>query len=80
VEEIFQLHDRDLKTLTGIVRGPGFYPTPSQDRVERLLKNGLIKKSRGTLRATLKGRLVAWMYRPRPAERHHTLDRRFGDG
>jgi hypothetical protein len=57
------VEDRDLRTLTGIVRGPGFYPTPSQDRVERLLKNGLIKKSRGTLRATLKGRLVAWMYR-----------------
>ncbi|HEX3440440.1 MAG TPA: hypothetical protein VHT93_08850 [Pseudolabrys sp.] len=53
----------DLYTLTGIMRGPGRYATPSFERVERLIENGLIKRSRGTLRVTLKGRIVAWLYR-----------------
>ena len=45
------------------MRGPGRYATPSFERVERLIENGLIKRSRGTLRVTLKGRIVAWLYR-----------------
>jgi hypothetical protein len=49
----------DIITLRGIVRGPGHYATPSADRVDRLMQKGLIKKKRGNLRATLKGRLVA---------------------
>jgi hypothetical protein len=49
----------DLMTLRGVVRGPGNYATPSPDRIERLMQKGLIKKKRGTLRPTLKGRIVA---------------------
>ena len=52
----------DLRTLAAIVRGPGNYATPSPDRIERLLSKGLVKVQRGTLRPTLKGRLVAWFY------------------
>ena len=60
------IEDRDLRTLVGIVRGPGYYATPSPERVERLVRKGLaIKKRGGVLRATLKGRLVAWFYRKR---------------
>ena len=53
---------RDLRTLVGIVRGPGWYATPSAERIERLLKRGLIKKRKGVLRPTLKGRLVALLF------------------
>ena len=53
----------DIITLRGIVRGPGNYATPSPDRVGRLMQKGLIKKKRGNLRATLKGRLVALLSR-----------------
>jgi len=49
----------DIILLRDIVRGPGHYPTPSQDRVARLVKCGLVKKVRGSLRATIKGRIVA---------------------
>ena len=50
---------RDLSTLADIVRGPGMYATPSPERVERLVQNGLVKKKNGKLRATFKGRLIA---------------------
>lgn len=53
----------DIMTLRGIVRGPGNYATPSPDRIERLMQQGLIKKKRGSLRATLKGRFVALLSR-----------------
>jgi hypothetical protein len=49
----------DLATLRGIVRGPGFYPTPSPDRVNRLIQKGLVKMKRGALRPTIKGHIVA---------------------
>jgi hypothetical protein len=55
----------DIITLRGIVRGPGNYATPSPDRVERLMRNGLVRKKRGNLRATLKGRIVALLSRER---------------
>lgn len=58
-----EIAERDLKTLAGIVRGPGNYATPSPDRVERLLRRGLIVKKRGGLRPTLKGRIVSWFNR-----------------
>jgi hypothetical protein len=61
-----KIEDRDLRTLAGIVRGPGNYPTPSPARVERLVQKGLATKERGgLLRATLKGRIVTWFYRKR---------------
>ena len=56
-------HDRDRQLLTAIKRGPGEYPTPSPERVNRLIQRGLVKKDRGTLRLTLKGWLVSWFYR-----------------
>ena len=49
----------DIVTLRGIVRGPGNYATPSPDRVNRLMQKGLVKKKRGNLRPTLKGRILA---------------------
>jgi hypothetical protein len=49
----------DLATLKGIIRGPGTYATPSADRTDRLMQQGLVKKVRGVLRPTLKGRIVA---------------------
>lgn len=57
------INDRDIKILVGIVRGPGTYATPSPDRVERLLQKRLIKRKKGRLRPTLKGRITAWLYR-----------------
>lgn len=51
----------DLITLRAIVRGPGSYATPSPDRVKRLVARGLVKKQRGNLQATIKGRVVALM-------------------
>lgn len=56
-----EIAERDLKTLMGIIRGPGNYATPSPDRVERLLRKGYVVKKRGALRPTLKGRIVAWL-------------------
>jgi len=53
-------HSYDRILLRGIIQGPGYYATPSPRRVERLMKMGLIKKKRGTLRPTLKGRVVAF--------------------
>lgn len=50
---------RDLQTLVGILRGPGNYPTPSVDRINRLMRRGLLKKKVGTLRVTVKGRIIA---------------------
>ena len=60
-----EIEQRDLKTLAGIVQGPGAYATPSPDRVNRLMQHGLIKTKGGTLRPTLKGRIVAWLWRLR---------------
>jgi hypothetical protein len=61
-----EIAERDLQTLVGIARGPGNYATPSSERVDRLMRLGLVvKKGRGTLRPTLKGRFVAWVNRNR---------------
>lgn len=66
VASLNRFEERDLRTLAGIVRGPGHYATPSPARVERLVQNGLATKERGgLLRATIKGRIVAWFYRRR---------------
>lgn len=53
------LSTSELATLRGIVRGPGNYATPSPERIGRLAEKGLIKRARGRLRPTIKGRLVA---------------------
>jgi hypothetical protein len=45
--------------LRRIVRGPGNYATPLAGGVDRLVQKGLVKKKRGALRPTLKGRLLA---------------------
>jgi len=58
-----KLDERDKQLLGMIKRGPGQYPTPSPDRVQRLIDKGLVKKERGTLRLTLKGRIVSWFER-----------------
>jgi hypothetical protein len=58
-----EIHGRDLQTLRGIVRGPGNYATPSPDKIERLMQQGLIKKKNRRLVPTLKGRVVAWLSR-----------------
>ena len=60
-----KIEQRDLKTLAGIVQGPGAYATPSPDKVNRLMQHGLIKRKRGTLRPTLKGRITVWLWRLR---------------
>jgi hypothetical protein len=39
-----EIRERDLQALKGILRGPGNYPTPSPDKIERLMHQGLIKK------------------------------------
>ncbi len=52
---------RDLQVLAAIARGPGNYPTPSPERVERLLAHGLIKKTRRGLTLTVHGRVLAWL-------------------
>lgn len=57
------IKDRDLRTLAGIVKGPGFYSSPSPDRIKRMIENGLIKQEKGTLRPTLKGRIIAFLRR-----------------
>jgi len=57
----------DLHTLAGIVRGPGFYATPSPERIERLITKGLVKRRGGRLKPTLKGRLVALLKREKIA-------------
>ena len=56
-----ELKDRDLDTLAGVVKGPGNYASPSADRIERMVARGLIKRTRGILRPTLKGRLVNFL-------------------
>jgi len=58
-----KIDQRDLQLLGMIKRGPGHYPTPSPDRVQRLIDKGLVKKARGTLRLTLKGRITSWFER-----------------
>lgn len=66
VLSLSRIEKRDLRTLAGIVRGPGHYATPSPDRVERLVQNGLATKvPGGSLRATIKGRIITWLYRKR---------------
>ena len=56
-----EIHEHDLHTLRGIVRGPGNYATPSPDKIERLINQGLVKKTSSRLAPTLKGRIVAWL-------------------
>lgn len=58
-----EISERDIELLAGIVQGPGHYPTPSPERVQRLIDKGLVRKIRGRLRPTLKGRIVAWLKR-----------------
>jgi hypothetical protein len=58
-----EIRGRDLQTLKGILRGPGNYPTPSPDKIQRLMQQGLIKKKNRRLAPTLKGRIVAWLSR-----------------
>jgi predicted transcriptional regulator len=55
------IKERDLRTLAGIVKGTGFYATPSADRIKRLIEKGLIKQQSGALRPTLKGRIIAFL-------------------
>jgi hypothetical protein len=52
------LDKRDLQLLNQVARGPGNYPTPSPDRVERLVLAGVVKRTRRGLALTLKGRTV----------------------
>lgn len=63
MDEAGDIKNRDLKLLAGIVRGPGCYPTPSLERIERLMQKGLVTKRKGRLRPTIKGRLIAWLYK-----------------
>lgn len=63
MEEAEEIKNRDLKLLAGIVRGPGNYPTPSLERIERLINKGLVTRKKGRLRPTIKGRIVAWLNR-----------------
>ena len=63
MDEAGDIKYRDLKLLAGTVRGPGYYPTPSLERIERLMQKGLVTKKKGRLRPTLKGRLIAWLYK-----------------
>jgi len=65
MESQAEIGANDLRTLAGIVRGPGYYATPSPDRIERLIRKGLIRRKKGTLRPTLKGRIIVWLSRPR---------------
>jgi len=58
-----EIRERDLQALKGILRGPGNYPTPSPDKIERLMHQGLIKKKNRRLAPTLKGRIVAWLWK-----------------
>lgn len=55
-----EMSQTDLRTLKGIVRGPGTYATPSKERLARLQARGLISVSRGTIRPTWLGRWVAF--------------------
>lgn len=64
MEEADDIKNRDIKLLAGIVRGPGYYPTPSLERVERLMQRGLVIRKKGRLRPTIKGRFIAWLYKP----------------
>jgi hypothetical protein len=57
------LDRRDLQLLAGIARGPGHYPTPSPERVERLIAHRVVKKTRRGLALTLDGRIVLWLSR-----------------
>lgn len=57
------LDKRDLQLLAGIARGPGNFPTPSAERVERLIARGVIKKTRRGLALTLNGRVIVWLSR-----------------
>lgn len=57
------LEERDLQLLARIARGPGNYPTPSPDRIERLIARGVIKKTRRGLALTLSGRITVWLSR-----------------
>jgi len=61
-----ETRERDLDTLVRILRGPGNYPTPSPERIQRLVNSGLVVKLRGgALRPTLKGRIVGWFHKRR---------------
>ena len=63
MDDADDIRNRDIKLLVGIVRGPGNYPTPSLERIERLVHKGLVTRKKGRLRATIKGRFVAWLRR-----------------
>jgi hypothetical protein len=63
MNEELGIKDRDLQTLAGIIKGPGFYPLPSPDRIKRLTENGLIKKVRGIMCPTIKGRMICFIRR-----------------
>ena len=58
-----KLAERDLQLLARVSRGPGNYPTPSPERVERLIARGVIKKTRRGLALTLNGRVIVWLSR-----------------
>jgi hypothetical protein len=58
-----QIEERDLQVVAHIARGPGNYPTPSRERVGRLMELGLVKKNRNGLAPTMKGRVLAWLRR-----------------
>lgn len=63
MNDLSKIEKRDLTTLAGIVKGPGWYATPSEDKLDRLLQQGLIKKKRRGWGPTLKGRIVVWISR-----------------
>jgi hypothetical protein len=63
MDEQSEIDRRDLQLLAGIIRGPGNYPTPSPERMARLLQQGLVKKKHRTLAPTLKGRVIVWLAR-----------------
>jgi hypothetical protein len=60
-----EIKGRDMRTLAGIIRGPGFYASPSPERIKRLIENNLIKQQGGTLLPTLKGRIISFLARRR---------------
>ncbi len=61
MEEADEIKNRDLRLLAGIIRGPGNYATPSLERIERLVNQGLVTRKKGRLYPTIKGRIVAWL-------------------
>ncbi len=58
-----EIKNRDLKTLDGILKGQGYYATPSPDRIRRMVQNGLITQVKGILRPTMKGCVIGFLRR-----------------